>query len=143
MLARQTEMVQQWSREFSQVLTEQNRAQFPSNRDSLISRSEKIIALIDESSRLEKEAADKYEEASRLTGNSQHAKGMSLIAASLRKDVEILELFKAQAQLASDRSITDAKGFNEKFNHLTALFYQKQKEKDEQFAEGKRLLLSK
>ena len=140
LMRRDTEIAEQWSREFSHVFTPENRAQFPSNRDWLISRSEKIIALLDESARLGNEAATKFEEASRLMGKDQDKKGMALIAAAMRKDVEIGQLFKALAQLASDRTINDARSFNQKFDHLTSLYQQKRKETDEQLAEGKRLL---
>ena len=98
---------------------------------------------MDESSRLGTEAIEKYEEASRLMTKDQERKGLAIIAASFKKDVEIEQLFKAQAQLASDRTITDAKAFNEKFAYINGLIRQKQKEKDDQFEEGKRLLLTK
>jgi hypothetical protein len=84
---------------------------------------------------------EKYEEASRLMSNEQHSRGLATVAASFRKDVEIEQLVKAQVQLASDQTITDAKAFNEKFAYFNKLMQQKQKEKDEQFAEGKRLLM--
>lgn len=141
LVQQQTEIAERWAQELSQILTEQNRAQFPLNRDRLISRVEKIIPLVDESSRLGKEAAEKYEEASRLMSADQEKKGTALIAASLRKDVEIGELFKAQAQLVSDNTINDAKGLNEKWVYFNGLIQQKVKEKDEQFEEGRRLLL--
>jgi hypothetical protein len=73
----------------------------------------------------------------------QERKGLAIIAASFKKDVEIEQLFKAQAQLASDRTITDAKAFNEKFVYFNGLIQQKQKERDDQFEEGKRLVLTK
>lgn len=143
LLQQQTEIAERWAQELSQVLTEQNRAQFPLNRDRLIRRVEKIIPLVDESSRLGKEAAEKYEEASRLMSAHQEKKGTALIAASLRKDVEIGELFKAQAQLVSDSTINDAKELNDKWVYFNGLIKQKQKDKDEQFEEGRRLLLDK
>jgi hypothetical protein len=52
-------------------------------------------------------------------------------------------LFKEQALLASDPTITDAKAFNEKFIRIRELVLQKQKEKDAQFDEGSRLMLGK
>ena len=139
----QTKVLNEWAREFNQAFTEQNRAQFPSNRDWLNSRAQKIIPLIDESSRLGNEAAEKCEEASRLMTKDQDRRGFAIIAASFKKSVEIEQLFKAQAQLASDRTITDAKTFNEKFVYFNGLIGQKQKEKDDQFQEGKRLVLTK
>ena len=139
----QTKVLNQWAREFGQTFSEQNRAQFPSNRDWMNSRAQKILPLMDESSRLGTEAAEKYEEASRLMTKDQERRAFAIIAASLKKDVEIEQLFKAQAQLASDRTITDAKAFNEKFVYFNRLIRQKQKEKDDQFEEGKRLVLMK
>ncbi len=123
------------------MFTEQNRAQFPSNRDWLNTNAKKIVALIDDSDRLGNQAFAKFEEASRLMTKEQDKRGMILIASSFKKESEISRLFKAQAQLASDETINDAKTFNEKFVYLTGLIYQKQKEKDDEFAEGKRLLL--
>lgn len=143
LLRQQTEIAVRWAQELSQILTEQNRAQFPLNRERLISRVEKIIPLVDESSRLGNEAAEKYEEASRLMNTDQDKRGTALIAASLRKDVEIGELFKAQAQLVSDRTINDAKGLNDKWVYFNELILQRQKEKDKQFEEGRRLLLNR
>ena len=131
----------QWAREFGPVFTEQNRAKFPSNRDWLNSRAQQIIPLIDESLRLSNQAVEKYEEAGRLMTRDQDRRAMVLIVASFRKGIEIEQLLKAQAQLASDQTITDAKTFNEKFASLDQLIQQKQKEKDEQFDEGKRLML--
>ena len=140
LMRRDAEIAEEWSREFRNVFTPENRAQFPSNRDWLIGRSEKIIALLDESGRAGSEAAAKLEEASRLMRTDQDKKGMALIAAALKKDVEIIQLFKALAQLASDRTINDAKSFNARFDQITSLYQQKRKENDEQLAEGKRLL---
>lgn len=133
----------QWAREFGQVFSEQNRAQFPANRDWLNSRAQKILPLMDESLRLGEEATKKFEEASGFMNGEQDRKGVALIAASFKTSTEIEQLFKQQALLASDQTITDAKTFNEKFAQLNELIRQKQKEKDNQFDEGKRLMLTK
>lgn len=137
----QLKVLNEWAREFGQVFSEQNRAQFPANRDWLNSRAQKLFPLMEQSSRLGNEAVDKYEEASRLMSNDQHKRGLATIAASFRKSVEIEQYFKAQAQLASDQTITDAKAFNEKFYYFNKLIQQKRKEHDDQFDEGKRLLM--
>ena len=130
----------EWALEFGPTFSEQNRAQFPANRDWLNSRAQKIIPRIDESSRLGNEAAAKFEEASRLMSNDQLRKGMASIAASERTTAEMEQLLKAQAQLPSDEAITDQKTFKEKYDHIGTLIQQKVKQKDEQFAEGKRLM---
>ena len=139
----QLKFLNQYAREFGQIFTEQNRAQFPANRDSLNSRVQKILPLMNESLRLGNEATEKYEEASRLMAREQDRRGVALIAASFRKSVEIEQMLKQQALLVSDQTITDAKTFNEKFVHINELIRQKQKEKDDQFDEGKRLMLTK
>jgi len=137
----QIKVMNEWAREFGRTFTAQNRAQFPANRDWLNSRAQKILPLMEQSLRLNNEAIDKYEEASRLMRNDQHKKGSAIIAASFRKSVEIEQYFKAQAQLASDQTITDAKAFNEKFAYFNKLIQQKQKEQNDQYDEGKRFLL--
>ena len=72
----------------------------------------------------------------------EQRRGMTLIAASFRKSIEIEEMLKAQAQLASDQTITDAKAFNGKFAHFNQIIRQKQKEKDHQFEWGRHLMLT-
>ena len=52
-------------------------------------------------------------------------------------------MFKEQALLVSDPTITDAKTFNEKFIRIRELALQKQKSKDDQFDEGTRLMQGK
>ena len=139
----QTKVMNEWAREFGQIFTEQNRAQFPANRDWLNSRVQKILPLMDESLRLGNEATEKLVESSRLMSREQDRKGVALIAESFRKSIEIEQLLKQQALLPSDATITDAKVFNEKFAHIDELVRQKQKEQDDQFDEGKRLMLTK
>ena len=139
----QTKITERWAREFAGVFTEHNGEKFPSNRDWFISRAEQLIPLIDESSRLANEAAAKYEEASQVMSTDRDKKGMALIAASCRKDVEVTQLFKALAQLPSDRTINDKETFNEKVSSLMRLIQQTQKQKDEQFEEGIGLLRTK
>lgn len=133
----------QWSREFGHTFSEQNRAKFPTNREWLTDQAEKVMPLVDESLRLTNEAAAKYEEAGRLMSKAQDRRAINLIASSFKIEGEMKQLFKAQAQLASDHTINDAKTFNEKFNSLTRLIQEKQKQKDQQFDEGKRLLLGR
>ena len=138
----QTKIFSEWAREFGQTFSEQNRAQFPANRDWLNSHGQKIIPRIDESSRLGNEAAAKFEEATRLISNDQYRNGLASVAASERTNVEIEQLLKAQALLASDETINDQKTFKEKFDYIGTLIQQKVKQKNEQFAEGKGLMLT-
>jgi hypothetical protein len=134
-------VLERYAREIAQIFTVQNRAKFPANRDWLSNRVHEVLPLLDESLRLENEAAEKFEESSRLWSKEQQRKGVALIAASYRKSIEIEQLFKEQALLVSDPTITDAKAFNEKFGRLNELVFQKQKESDAQHNEGKRLMV--
>jgi hypothetical protein len=140
LLAQQTQVDSTWSREYGQVFSAEQRAKFPSNRDFLRSRAEKLIMLLDESSRLGNAAAEKYEQASGLVRDDKQKRGMVLFASGIKKAVETNQLFKEFAQLASDTTIQDEKTLNERFTHLKSLIEQKRKERDEKFAEGKRLL---
>ena len=127
LLAQGTEVVAEWTREYGQTFTPQKRAEFPSNREFLDSRAERVIKLLDESSRLANAAADNYDQASRLMSNEK-GKGMALLASSIRKETEVNELFKAQMRLASDQEIQDATTYNEKFMNLAELIKQKKKD---------------
>jgi len=132
-----------YAREADQIFTVQNRAKFPANRDWLNSRVHEILPLLDESLRLEAEAAEKFEESSRLWSKEQHRKGVALIAASYRKSVEIEQSFKELALLALDPTITDATTFNEKYQRILELINEKDKERKAQYDEGTRLMLGK
>ena len=140
---KQLKFFNQYAPELGQTFSDQNRAQFPANRDWMNRRVQRILPLMDESLRLGNQAAGKYEESSRFWTREEQRKGVALIAASFRKSVEIEQLLKEQALLPLDLTITDAKTFNEKYDHIFELIYQKQKEHDDQFAEGKRLMMTK
>ena len=139
----QTKITERWVRELNVVFTDENGEKFPSNRDWFISQAEKVIPLIDESSRLANETADKYEEASRLMSNERDRRGLEHFAASSRKDVEIGQLYKAILQLASDRTINDKETLIERAVSLRRVIDQMQIQQDEQFQEGRRLFLAK
>ena len=136
----QTKITEKWARELAEVMTTENGEKFPSNRDWFISQGEKIIPLIDESSRLANEVADKFEEASRLMSDDRDRRGFALLAASSRKDVEVGQLYKALAQLPSDRTINDKETLNERVGSLMRLIQERHKQRDEPFEEGMRLL---
>jgi hypothetical protein len=140
LLQQQSKIMEGWSREYGKVFAPQNRAQFPSNRDSLRSSAERLITLVDEGSKLGIAAAEKYEQASRLVKSDNERKGMALFASSFRKDVEVDDLFKAQMRLASDEKIKDEKTFNEQFRHLLQSIEQKRKESNKLLSDGKRLM---
>jgi hypothetical protein len=140
LLEQESKVTKEWTDEYSKVFTPQNRAQFPSNRNWLRTQGDRLIPLLDESSRLSNAAAEKYEQARELFGKEQERRGMALYASSLRKYAEINELLKAQMRLASDEEIKEEQTFNEKFMELMEQIQQKEKEHEDQLKEGKRLL---
>jgi hypothetical protein len=136
----ESKITSEWTAEYGKAFTPQNRAQFPSNRDWLRPRADKLITLLDESSRLTNAAAEKYEQAREFSSNHQERRGIDFYVSSLRKNAEINELLKSQMQLVSDERIKEEKTFNEKFMDLMEQIQEKEKEQDEQLKEGKRLL---
>lgn len=140
LLAADVGVAEKWLREYGSAFTPANRAQFPSNRESLRSRGENMMRLLNESTKLNAEAAEKFEQAAGLVTGGNEKKGLDAFAASIRKNMEINSLFKEQMLLASDAEIKDQKIFNEKFMTLLSLIQQKSKERDERQAEGKKLL---
>ena len=140
LIKQQSEVTGRWVNDFVTVFTAENRRQFPANRAFLQSHAEKILQLLDESSSLGNKAAEKYEQAARLSSDDQQRRGLVRVASSFRKDVEVDELFKSQIKIVSDDTIVDAKTFNEKFLHSGQLIAQKKRESERDFAEGRRLL---
>src|SRR6185369_15384591 len=67
LIKQDTEVTKQWANEFVKTFTMENRSKFPANRDFLRTYAEKIIKLLDESSRFNNTAADKYEQATKFT----------------------------------------------------------------------------
>jgi len=92
LMERDTAVTQQWSDEFLEVFTPTNRAQFPANRNFLSTHARQITNLLDESSSLNRRAADKYEQAARLLNRDQRRRGLTSIAAALRKSAEVNEI---------------------------------------------------
>jgi hypothetical protein len=140
LLEQQSKITSQWAAEYGKVFSPQNRAQFPSNRNSLRTHADALIKLLDESSRLSNAAADKYEQASKLAGNDQERRGMVQFVTAMRNDVEVNELLKSQMRLVADEAIKDEQTFNEKFTDAMKLIQQKEKESEDHMNEGKRLL---
>src|SRR2546423_3439951 len=114
LVEQQTKIVEEWTGEYSPAFTPQKRAEFPANRDWLRSRADRVITLLNESSRLANEAADKYDQASQLVNGEKETKARALFASSFRKEVEVNDLLKAQMHLVSDGEVRDARTFNQK-----------------------------
>ena len=141
MLVKQdTGVTKQWADEFVKTFTIENRSKFPANRDFLSTHAQQIIKLLDQSSGLNNSAADKYEQAAKLSGNEQERKGLLSFVSAFRKTVEANELIKAQMQTVSDATLVDGKIFNDRLTHSWELVRQKQAESQQQFDEGRRLL---
>jgi hypothetical protein len=141
LMKRDTDVTQQWSDEFVKVFTPANRAKFPDNRHFLVSHARQIIKLLDESSSLNRSAADKYDQAARLSTKDQRRRALASIAAALRKSAEVNDAFKSQMEMVSDETVVEQKTFNERFLSAGQLIQQKRREMDYYTEEGKRLLV--
>jgi len=135
-----TDVTGKWVDVFVKTFTQENRRKFPANRDFLRPNANQIIEFLDESTRLNNTAAEKYEHAAALSNNPQQRSGMTSIASSFRKTVEANGLIKAQMQMVSDESIVDEKIFNERLLHSWELVRQKADERQKIMEEGKRSL---
>ncbi len=140
LVTQDTEVTKQWVNEFVTAFTQENRQKFPANRGFLRTHAEQISKRLDESCRLNNTAADKYEQAAKLANSDQQSKGLLSFASAFRKTVEANELIKSQMQLVSDETLVDPKIFNDKIKSSWELVNQKQRESQEQIAEGRRLL---
>lgn len=140
LMERDTDVTQKWSDEFSKVFTPANRAQFPANRDFLSTHARQITKLLDESSSLNRSAADKYEQAARLLSREQRRRGLISIASALRKSAEVNEIFKSLMQIVSDETVVEQETFNQRFLDIAQQVQLKRREMDHYTEEGKRLL---
>ena len=140
LIKQDTGITQQWVDEFVSAFTQENRRKFPANRDFLRTHAEQIIKLLDESSRLNSSATDKYEQAAQLAVNEQQRKALRAFASAFQKTVEANELIKSQMQSVSDEALVDEKIFNDRLKHGWELAGQKQAESQQQIEEGRRLL---
>ena len=140
LMERDTDVTQKWSDEFLEVFTPTNRAQFPANRDFLRTHATQITKLLDESSSLNRLAADKYEQAARLLSRDQRRRGLTSIASALRKSAEVNEIFKSLMQIVFDETVVEPKIFNQRFLDTAQQVKLKRREMDQYTEEGKRLL---
>ncbi len=140
LLQQDSNLTNQWTAEYKTGFRPDVRAQFPGNRDVLRAHAEKIMNLLDQSSGLTRRVAEKYEQASALSDNDAERRGVALIATSLKETVVAHQLYKSQMRLVSDEKITDQKTFEEKFKHYLDQITQQQRERDEHYSQGKRLL---
>jgi len=135
-----TEVTKQWVDEFVKSFTPENRSKFPANRDFLKSHAAEIIRLLDESSRLNNGAADKYEQAAALSSNEKERKAYPLFATAFRKTSEANDILKLQMQIVFDEKVVDPKAFDEKFAQSWQLITQKQNERQQAIDEARRLV---
>ncbi|HYE65160.1 MAG TPA: hypothetical protein VD966_06240 [Pyrinomonadaceae bacterium] len=94
-----------------QIFSEANIFGFPGNRDALKGHAQREVELLSQSALSFREAANKYEEASRLRLNEQFKQYLSLKAQETRKQAEQSESIKEMAQVVLDDSITDLNAY--------------------------------
>lgn len=140
LLGQGTKATEEWSREYMKAFNPRSRAQFPGNRDQLRSSADKIVKALDESTRLNNSALEKYEQGLALMSEGQQRRGMSMLVSAIRKETEVNKLMKAQVQLVYDEKIVDAKTFDAKFLQIVEQTMALRREHEAVFNEGRRLL---
>ena len=139
-LSQDSELTHRAYNEYKKAATADDLAKFPANREALTSVADKLMPMFEQSSALNRMAAEKYDEAGKLLDGADEKRGVQLFADSLRKSVEIGQLMKSQLKLFGDQSITDSKTLREKIEQSWRLIVQKQKECESEITEGRRLL---
>lgn len=119
LLEKDAAISREWRDEFITVFTPENRARFPSNRDDLRPHAENLIRLLEQRVALNNEAAAKFDQAAEISRLEKEKKFASLMAGSLRKDVEINLLLLDQMRLVLDEEIKDQIAFNSAFMTIT------------------------
>ena len=130
----------EWTEEYGRAFGPEVRAQFPANRAALRTSADKISKILDEETRLVNYGIQQYEQALALISDEQQRKGISLFVSSMRTSLEGYEFVKSQMRLVSDKSIVDAKTFEERFLSLGKQFGRANRDSNAQLEEGKRIL---
>src|SRR5690606_38860870 len=117
-----------------------NRNKFPSSRETLRPHAENQLRLLQKQKSLLSTAIEKFEQASRISTNDKEKRFTSLMADSLRKDIEIANYFVETMNLVLDEKVTDAKMLKNKFVQSGQNAELKMKERDALQSEAKRII---
>ena len=139
-VAQVTKVSGEWTAEYMKAFNPQNLAKFPANRESLRTSAERIVTILNETSRLNKEAIAKYEQATELIKDEEQRRGISMLTSALKTSLRLDDLVRAQMQLVSDEKITDEKSLNDKFKEIDERISEAVREEKAQFEEGRKLL---
>ena len=90
LLAEDLRITNEWAGEYGRLFSPQNRAKFPSNRESFRSRGESLVRLINESTRLNAGAAEKFDQAAALISGDKEKRGLTMVAAAIRKTLRLI-----------------------------------------------------
>jgi len=140
LLVQSTKATEEWTSEFSKAFRPQSRERFPANRDQLRASADKIIKALDEETRLNESAIEKYEQALALIKDGPQRQGMVLVVSAIKKEGQIRDLHKTQMQLVSDEKIVDAKTFNARFMEIMEQVMVVKRQSEAEFSEGRRLM---
>lgn len=140
LLTEGTKSGEEWTREYMKAFNPNSRAQFPGNREQLKASADKIVKALDECTRLNNSAVEKYEQGLVLMSEGQQRRGMTMLVSAIKKEAEVNELHKAQVQLVYDEKIADAKTLDEKFREVFDRITPVQRAYEAEFKEGRKVL---
>ena len=115
LLVQEADVVKELRNEFVSVFTAETRDKFPSNRDDLRPHAENQIRLLQKQKSLLSAAIERFERASVISGSDKEKRFTSLMAESLKKDVEIADSFVDTMNLILDGHVTDRQTVKNRF----------------------------
>ncbi len=121
----------EWRDEFVSVFTLENREKFLSNRVFLRPHAENQLRLSQKQKSLLSAAIIKLEKASEISVNDKEKRFTSLMAKSLKKDIEIIDSFIEVMNFILDEKMTDKTILKSKFLEAGELSESKAKERDQ------------
>jgi hypothetical protein len=140
LIEQEADIGKEFRNEFVSVFTEENRDKFPSNRETLRPHAENQLRLLQKQKSLLSTAIEKLEHASRISANDKEKRFTSLMADSLRKDIEIANYFVETMNLILDEKVTDTQTLKNKFVQTGQNAELKVKERDALQNEAKRII---
>jgi hypothetical protein len=140
LIEQETDVVKEFRNEFVSVFTMENRDRFPSNRETLRPHAENQLRLLQKQKSLLSTAIEKFEQASRISANDKEKRFTSLMADSLRKDIEIADYFVETMNLVLNEKVTDTQILKNQFVETGQKAELKMKERDALQNEAKRII---
>jgi hypothetical protein len=112
---------------------------FPKNRDDLRKPAQELMDIIDQGAKKYREAATKFDEASKLKIDDKFKEYLSLKAQALNKHAEHIETLKGIPQAVMDESVKDRSALSTKFSGVKEKYDKLGKEMEDLEAKAEKI----